>query len=62
MTDQLGYRDNSGIVAYNPERAKQLLDEAGWKTDGNIRKKDGKPLEVTIVIPVPWPHRGRNRN
>ena len=51
MANQLGYRDNAGIVAYNPERAKQLLDEAGWTMDGNIRKKGGKPLEITIVIP-----------
>lgn len=52
MSNQEGYRDNSGEVGtYNPERAKQLLDEAGWKMDGNIRKKDGKPLEIVAVIP-----------
>ena len=38
--------------AYNVDRAKQLLDEAGWKdTDGDgIRDKDGKPLSVDFVI------------
>ena len=38
--------------AYNVERAKQLLDEAGWKdTDGDgIRDKDGKPLSVDFII------------
>ena len=52
MANQAGYRDNSGeIGAYNPERAKQLLDEAGWTMDGGVRKKDGRPLEVIAVIP-----------
>ncbi len=36
---------------YNPDRANQLLDEAGWKdTDGDgIREKDGQKLEMTFV-------------
>jgi peptide/nickel transport system substrate-binding protein len=52
MANQAGYRDNSGEVgAYNPERAKQLLDEAGWTMDGGVRKKGGRPLEVIAVIP-----------
>jgi len=41
-----------GINPYNydPEKAKQLLDEAGWKegTDG-IREKDGKKLSVHFI-------------
>jgi len=38
--------------AYNPERAAQLLDEAGWKdTDGDgIREKDGRKLELEFVV------------
>ena len=52
MSNQEGYRDNSGAVGtYNPERAKQLLDEAGWKMEGNVRKKNGKPLEIVAIIP-----------
>lgn len=36
---------------YNPEKAKQLLREAGWKdTNGDgILDKDGKPFEFTIL-------------
>lgn len=53
MANQNGYKDNSGeIGTYNPDKAKALLDEAGWKLDGNVRKKDGKPLELNIVIPT----------
>jgi len=52
MTNQTGYQDNSGDVGkYNVEKARQLLDEAGWKLDGTVRKKNGKPLEITFVIP-----------
>ncbi len=38
------------VPTYNPEKAKQLLDEAGWKdTDGDgIRDKGGKKLEVQL--------------
>ncbi|MFU1717017.1 ABC transporter substrate-binding protein [Bacillus amyloliquefaciens] len=34
--------------AFNPEKAKKLLDEAGWKTgkDG-VREKNGKKLEIS---------------
>lgn len=37
--------------AYDPARAKQLLDEAGWlpKADG-IRAKDGTPLRFTVML------------
>src|SRR5262249_38320817 len=52
MTNQAGYEDNAGEIGkYNPDRAKQLLDEAGWKLEGNVRKKNGKPLEISFVIP-----------
>src|SRR6185295_3897479 len=53
MTNQNGYRDNSGEVGkYDPEHAARLLDEAGWKLDGTTRRKDGKALEITCVIPA----------
>lgn len=53
MANQEGYRSNAGETGtYNPERAKQLLDEAGWTLDGSVRKKDGKLLEINAVIPA----------
>lgn len=47
----LGYVENLGKVDFNLEKAKQNLEEAGWKdSDGDgIREKDGKKLEFTLV-------------
>lgn len=45
---QPGYEDIAGqIASYDPEQAKELLEEAGWSegTDG-IRTKDGETLTV----------------
>ncbi|HEU4619062.1 MAG TPA: ABC transporter family substrate-binding protein [Gammaproteobacteria bacterium] len=53
MLNQEGYRDDSGEVGtYDPSKAAALLDEAGWKLDGGVRKKDGRPLEIDAVIPA----------
>ncbi|MFI1996668.1 ABC transporter family substrate-binding protein [Actinoplanes sp. NPDC020271] len=53
MANQAGYQDNSGDVGkYDPEKAKAGLDAAGWKLDGDVRKKDGKSLEINFVIPT----------
>ena len=36
-------------ISYDPAKAKQLLDEAGWKLDSDgVRVKDGKPLKVNL--------------
>jgi peptide/nickel transport system substrate-binding protein len=52
MDSQRGYQDNAGILS-SPDvnGARNLLDGAGWKLDGNVRKKDGKPLAVRFVVP-----------
>ncbi|MDO4631346.1 MAG: ABC transporter family substrate-binding protein [Corynebacterium sp.] len=48
---QPGYEDNYGeLIKYNEEKAKQLLDEAGWVVGGDgIREKDGKKLTLRYV-------------
>jgi nickel transport system substrate-binding protein len=33
---------------YNLEKAKQILEDSGWKTDGEYRSRDGRPLEITL--------------
>jgi peptide/nickel transport system substrate-binding protein len=53
MRNHGGYRDNSGEVGtYDRTRAAQLLDEAGWRLEGTVRKKDGRTLEINCVIPA----------
>jgi len=49
--NQKGYQDNfGGLVTYNQDKAKQLLDEAGWAESGDgIREKDGKKLTLRYV-------------
>ena len=46
---------HEGLIPYpfDPERAKQLFDEAGWKdTDGDgVRDKEGKPFHFTFLYP-----------
>jgi peptide/nickel transport system substrate-binding protein len=52
MDNQRGYRDNAGVLSSpDPDGARKLLDEAGWRLEGNVRKKDGKPLAVRFVVP-----------
>jgi peptide/nickel transport system substrate-binding protein len=44
-----GSTDASDLLEYRPERAEELLDEAGWKpgADG-VRVKNGKRLSITL--------------
>ncbi|MFB4281458.1 MULTISPECIES: ABC transporter family substrate-binding protein [unclassified Nonomuraea] len=52
MNTQEGYQDNAGeLGAYNPGKARQLLDAAGWKLSGSVRQKNGKPLDLRFVVP-----------
>jgi peptide/nickel transport system substrate-binding protein len=52
MANQEGYRNNADdIGTYDADRAKALLDDAGWRLDGDVRTKNGEPLQLTMVIP-----------
>ncbi|MET7336484.1 ABC transporter family substrate-binding protein [Nonomuraea sp. NPDC005650] len=56
MNNHKAYVDNSGDLGkYNLEKAKQLLDAAGWKQEGDYRKKDGKEFDLTFVVPAGVP-------
>jgi len=53
VNTQAGYKDNSGAVGtYNPDKAKQMLDAAGWKQSGAYRTKGGKTFTLRFVIPA----------
>ena len=46
-----------GMYDYNPKRAQQLLEEAGWKMgpDG-VRQKNGKSLSFSVLISNIYPY------
>lgn len=47
-----GYAKNvDALYAYNPDKAKSLLDEAGWTAGADgMRSKNGQPLTLNILI------------
>ncbi|MBK5565833.1 TIGR04028 family ABC transporter substrate-binding protein [Ensifer sp. SSB1] len=52
----LGYKDVSAKLAFDPEKARTLLDEAGWSTGPNgLRQKDGRELVLTAYESLPQP-------
>ena len=45
------YTDDVPLYEYDPERAAEILDEAGWTMgDDNVREKDGEPLTFTCTV------------
>jgi peptide/nickel transport system substrate-binding protein len=53
MKNQAAYEDNSGeFKKQDLAKARELLDEAGWKLEGNVRKKNGQELKLRFVIPT----------
>ena len=53
VANQPGYVDQAKVtgIDYNPEKAGQMLDAAGWtmNTSTGYREKDGKQLDVTYA-------------
>ena len=50
VAGQEGYQDNSGVVAFDPEKAKEELDALGWRLNGQFREKDGRQLVIRDVF------------
>jgi peptide/nickel transport system substrate-binding protein len=43
-------KDLEDTWPYDPEKAEQLLDQAGWKRSGDgVREKDGQPLDILLI-------------
>lgn len=55
-----GYTQVPEFLEYDPERAKAILDDAGWKPgpDG-VRSKDGQKLELILVTDFTRDYRNR---
>ncbi|MFB9951919.1 TIGR04028 family ABC transporter substrate-binding protein [Rhizobium puerariae] len=52
----IGYVDQSGKLAFDLDKAKALLDEAGFKPGaGGVREKDGQKLVLTAYESLPQP-------
>jgi len=50
VAGQLGYQNNSSPADYNPDQARKDLDALGWKLNGSVRERDGRPLVVRDVF------------
>jgi peptide/nickel transport system substrate-binding protein len=50
VAGQEGYQDNSGVVAFDPEKAQQELDALGWRMNGQFREKNGRQLVIRNVL------------
>lgn len=56
-----GYDPEIKPLPFDPAKAAELLDEAGWVLGaGGIRYKGGQPLELTLSYPTGNPARMRN--
>ncbi|KJS53161.1 ABC transporter family substrate-binding protein [Streptomyces rubellomurinus] len=53
VANQNAYRDNSlGLARFDPAEAARKLEAAGWKLEGDVRKKDGHELNLRMVVPA----------
>ncbi|MGH3633182.1 ABC transporter family substrate-binding protein [Mycobacterium sp.] len=50
VVGQVGYENNSAPAAYDLNQARSDLDALGWKLNGTVREKDGKPLVIRDVF------------
>jgi peptide/nickel transport system substrate-binding protein len=52
MPGQDGYTDTTGdALAYDKDKAKQILTDAGWVNADGKWTKDGETLEVSVIVP-----------
>lgn len=53
VCDKMPWYNEAAKVEWDPQAAKELLEEAGWKEGtGGIREKDGVPAAFTLMYPA----------
>lgn len=53
VCDKMPWYNEAAEVEYDPEKAKKILDEAGWKAGADgIREKDGVRAAFTLLYPA----------
>ncbi len=55
LPGQDGYQDSYepiGSLTFDQEAAGTILDEAGWVLEGDKRQKDGKTMDLSVIIPA----------
>ncbi len=52
LTGLAAYESPNTTTEFNVEAGNQLLEEAGWVLDGNVRSKDGVELSVTYYTSI----------
>ena len=53
LPGQQGYTDQSGLIAPDRKKAEKLLDDAGWKLEGNDSVRTRKGEKLILKMPVP---------
>ncbi|SDM55618.1 ABC transporter family substrate-binding protein [Allokutzneria albata] len=51
------YQDHSALLTFDPAEAARRLDALGWRLDGGVRHRDGRPLRLRTVISADHPER-----
>ena len=53
VCDKMPWYNEEAEVEYDQDKARELLDAAGWETgDDGIREKDGIRAELTMLYPA----------
>ncbi len=63
LAGMLGYSEQVKIYEFNPEKANELLNAAGWidQNGDGIKEKEGQNLEFTLLT-IPWPELSQTAN
>jgi peptide/nickel transport system substrate-binding protein len=46
-----GFEGDIGFPVHDPSAAASLLQEAGWRLEDGLRRRDGQPLSLRLIVP-----------